>query len=281
MVSLFHKIIHNFVPNLWTLKFQYATIKHINDIGGIIMSNYRGSIARLNGCKMFCGSLIKLFTMNAHAEEVTPTGDNTPPKQEINYEDLIAKARADEKRKHQGTIDTLRSQVATLTEKNNASLLRIAELESDTSSKALRDTIERLTAEKKSLEAELKDFKKNTVDRDTIVAEVRAELEAEYEVKAYRAEQIAAKGDAILVPEFVKGNTKEEIDASIADAITRSEAIRTKITGSTPASPARTPKAPNPSVSSVQDGQYSLEYLATLDVRSPEYAQVRKSLGLR
>ena len=42
-----------------------------------------------------------------------------------------------------------------------------------------------------------------------------------------------------------------------------------------------TPKTPaNPSSSSVQDKDISLERLATMDVRSPEYAELRKQLGL-
>ena len=89
--------------------------------------------------------------------------------------------------------------------------------------------------------------------------------------------------DDILVPELVMGTTKEEIDASIQSALDRSAEIKKNLGISTDKKQTkRTPKSPaNPSVSSVQDNEVSLERLATMDVRSKEYAELRKQLGLR
>ena len=114
-------------------------------------------------------------------------------------------------------------------------------------------------------------------------AEVRAELEKEYEVKTYKVEKMAEYKDDILVPELVMGTTKEEIDASIQSALERSKQIRESLGISDGTKPKKktTPKTPaNPSSSSVQDKDISLERLATMDVRSPEYAELRKQLGL-
>ena len=90
--------------------------------------------------------------------------------------------------------------------------------------------------------------------------------------------------DDILVPELVMGSTKEEIDASIEVALAKSKEIREKlgITEGSKSPQGRTPKTPSsPSVSGVQNAQFSEDYIASLDVRSPEYAEFRKQIGLR
>ena len=215
----------------------------------------------------------------------------------INYEDLIAKARKEEKEKQYKKIEKLNTQVSTLTEQHNGDLLKIADLEkklqeaNDKLTKAgsgdseevktLKETVKSLEADKKDLEAKVADFEaKKPVNREEVEAEVRAELEAEYEVKTYKAEKMAELKDDILVPELVMGTTKEEIDASIQSALERSKQIKENL-GIASKKQARTPKSPtNASVSSVQDKEVSLERLATMDVRSPEYAELRKQLGL-
>jgi len=216
----------------------------------------------------------------------------------INYEDLIAKARKEEKEKQYKKIEKLNTQVATLTEQHNGDLLKIADLNkklqdaTDKLTKAgngdseevktLKDTIKSLEADKKDLEIKVADFEaKKPVSREEVEAEVRAELEAEYEVKTYKAQKMAELKDDILVPELVMGTTKEEIDNSIQSALERSKQIKENL-GITGKKQARTPKSPtNASVSGVQDKEVSLERLATMDVRSPEYAELRKQLGLR
>ena len=81
---------------------------------------------------------------------------------------------------------------------------------------------------------------------------------------------------------MVFGNTKEEIDESIKTALERSASIKESLGIKNQTKPKRTPKSPtNPSVSAVQDKGVSIERLASMDVRSPEYAEMRKQLGLR
>ena len=245
--------------------------------------------------------VIETFSMKAFAEgDDTSGGDDGVKTPTINYEDLIAKARKEEKEKQYKTIEKLKAQVNTLTEQHNGDLLKIADLEKQLQDanekltkagsgdseevKTLKETIKNLTADKENLDKKVKEYEsKKPVDREEIVAEVKAELEAEYEVKTYKATKMAELKDDILVPELVFGNSKEEIDASIQSALERSAEIKKNLGISTDKKQEkRTPKSPaNPSVSRVQDTQVSIERLATLDVRSPEYAELRKQLGLR
>ena len=244
-------------------------------------------------------NIIDAVTLKAFAEEGGNGGDETTPPVSINYEDLIAKARKEEKEKQYKTIEKLKGQVATLTEQHNEDLLRNADLDkqlkeaNDKLTKAgsgdseevatLKETIKNLEKDKADLDKKVKDFEaKPPVNEEEVEARVRATLEAEYEVKTYKATKMAELKDDILVPELVFGNTKEEIDASIQSALERSAEIRKNLGIDDKKKDKRTPKTPtNPSVSSVQDKEISLEYLATLDVSSKEYAEVRKQLGLR
>lgn len=243
--------------------------------------------------------VIDSLTLKAFADEGS-TGDNTgegettPPT--VNYEDLIAKARKEEKDKQYKAIEKLKGQVSTLTEQHNTDLLAKADLEkklqeaNDKLTKAgsgdseevktLKETIEGLKKDKEALNKKVKEYEATPiVNRDEVVTEVRAELEKEYEVKTYKATKMAELKDEILVPELVFGSTKEEIDASIKSALERSNEIRKNLGIQ---NTQRTPKSPaNPSVSKVQDNDVSLERLATMDVRSPEYAKLRQQLGLR
>ena len=283
------------------------------------MSKNRGSIVELGRATI--KAIFGGFSLTAYADEDpaaggTPAGDkggegNDPSKTSepvINYEDLIAKARKEEKDKQYKTIEGLRGQVNTLTTQHNNDLLRIAELEGqlteankkltsagagDTEAvKTLRAEIETLQKDKATLEAKVKEFEGKTVpSREEITAEVRKELEAEYEVKAYKAEVLAAHKDELLVPELVFGDTKEAIDTSLKSALTRSAEIRKSLGlpeagGSggkqtqTQTQTRRQPQTPNPSTSTFQQSGISQEDFAKMDVRSPEYAELRKKLGL-
>ena len=244
-------------------------------------------------------TVIEMLSIKAFAEEGEPEEGEpaNTPNVTINYEDLIAKARREEKEKQYKTIDKLKVQIDTLTTQHNNDLLVIADLQKkldeavsklstagkgDTEEiKTLKAEIESLTKMKEELESKVKDFEKiPVVDRDEVEAEVRASLEEEYKVKTYKAEKLAELKDEILVPELVCGNTVEEIDASIQSALDRSNEIRKSLGGSS--SNKRTPKrASNPDVSGIQNTAVNLDKLASMDVRSPEYAELRAQLGLR
>lgn len=243
---------------------------------------------------------LRAFADEGDSNQEDTTGGDGGKAPTINYEDLIAKARKEEKEKQYKTIEKLKAQVNTLTEQHNSDLLKVADLEKQLQEanekltkagsgdseevKTLKETIKTLTADKESLDKKVKEYESTKpVSREEVEAEVRAELETEYEVKTYKATKMAELKEDLLVPELVFGNTKEEIDASIQSALERSAEIRKNlgISGDKKQNK-RTPKSPaNPSVSGVQDTEVSLERLATMDVRSPEYAQLRKQLGLR
>lgn len=274
---------------------------------------YGGSIAGLKTekIKAFIG---KVISLRVYADEGEGAGDNGDDGGEgggspsVNYEDLIAKARKEEKDKQYKTIERLKGQVATLTEQHNSDLLVVADLKKQIevankklteASKGdseevstLKTTIKSLEDEKAALDKKVKEYEANKPQsREDIEKEVRAELEAEYEVRTYKAEKMAELKDVILVPELVGGNTKEDIDKSIEAAKARSEEIRKQLGLPAPDNKGgeggegekkkkRTPKSPSNPSSGGGGKEVDLDYLATLDVRSKEYAEVRKQLGL-
>lgn len=279
----------------------------------------RGSIADFNTekIKAVIGKIaLRAFADTAGGESGgdggdEPTGGESGGKSKstINYEDLIAKARQEEKQKQYKTIERLKTQVATLTEQHNNDLLKVADLDKQLKAaneklttagsgdseeiKTLKATIKSLEGEKADLDKKVKDFEANKPQsREEIENEVRAELEKEYEVKTYKATKLAELKDQLLVPELVMGESKEDIDASIEAAIARSDEIRKSLGidasaggGKDTETPpknnnkGRTPKSKNPSGGSGKE--IDINYLASLDVRSPEYAEARKKLGLR
>ena len=272
---------------------------------GIIVETNCSNVNVKKNFKDFFSTVSRSLVLNVHADEEggdePKDGDEPKNTPTINYEDLISKARAEEKAKQYNTIEKLKGQIETLTKQHNEDLLKIGQLEEDLKTansklqtagqgdseeiKTLKGTISTLNKEKSDLEKKIKDIEDNTVTREELENEIRTELEAEYTTKTYRAEKMAELKDEILVPELVIGNTIEEIDASIEVALEKSKSIREKlgIVDGQPKSPqGRTPKTPsNPSMSRVQDSQFSMEYIAGLDVSSPEYAEFRKQMGLR
>ena len=257
------------------------------------MKSYRDSIVK------FYGKLIvDRFSLRVFAEESEENAEGEKGiKSVINYEDLIAKARKEEKDKQYKVIEGLKSQITALTEQHNNDLLVKADLEKqlkdakeqvskigkdDTEEvKNLKETLKKLEKEKEGLENQIKSLGEvKPTNKEELEAEIRAELNKEYEVKNYRLTKLAELKDELLVPELVIGVTKEEIDESLKNALERSEDIRKKI-GATE-KPKRTPKSPNnPSINSLQDKEFNLETLANMDVRSAEYRELRKKLGLK
>lgn len=251
--------------------------------------------------------------INVHADEVND-GDNktndggTPISPQINYEQLIAQARKEEKDKLYPRIKKLEEDNAKLVNTSNDNLIKIGDLmqtvsklkaelekyesgngEKSEEVKNLETTIATLTAENERL-------KKETPNEE----EIRKQIEQEYEVKLYLTEQTNANKDEILssfMPE-VQGKTKEEIDESIAKAKEKSLAIKkelgivdedgkliekkkssSKKTETTPTVPI-TPKVANPTGDD-PNPNYDADYIRNLDPRSDEYKEFRKSLGLK
>ena len=237
--------------------------------------------------------LKKIMFMPVFAEEpqgtepTEPQGNGTtepqPQANTVNFEDLIAKARQQEKAKLYPQIQKLQEQNNALTEKNNAHLLtigekdaRISELEkqlaesNNASKKGASEKEASLLSKIAELEKELTDIKANTVSRE----EIEAEIKAEYDVKLYREQKLREVGDTVI-PELITGTTIEEIDASIKISQERYNQITSKVLGGV-----QVPVA-NVNTSSFQAKDLKIEDIAILDPRSPEYAQLRARLGLR
>lgn len=256
-------------------------------------------------------SVLTLFSKKVFAEEKDTDSkeEDTDPEEDkeikdsgtqINYEDLISKARREEKEKQYSRIKELKTQVDSMTTKHNNALIKNADLElkleeankklttagsgDSEAVKTLKDTISVLTKEKEELEDTITKLEgEKPVSREELEEEIRTELEAEFTVKTYKAEKMTELRDKILVPELVGGSTVEEIDASIESALERSREIRKNLGLDEDGKKIkRTPKSSsNPDVSKVQNQEYSLDYLASLDPASEEYKKVRKELGLR
>lgn len=160
-------------------------------------------------------------------------GNKTP----INYEELIAKARKEEKQKLYGEIEGLKSQVKMLTENNNKLLLEKAEAEkalekvkedskngNDEAVKELEAKIEVLKTELATVKQEKEELESNKVDEKTI----REKIEAEFEIKDYVKTEKAKYDKVILshLKDSVTGTTKEEVDESVKKAVEESNKIR-------------------------------------------------------
>ena len=257
------------------------------------MQNKSGFKAEIN--KRFSTMLSKL-ALNVFAEEVEEGGSEPTP-QNVNFEQMIAQARKEEKDKLYPRIKKAEDEVKTLTASVNKYLLENATLKEelekiknkpvdDSKVKELEKEITRLTEENQSL-------KENTPNEEKI----REEIKAEFEVKMYAQEQIAANKDSIvsiLIPE-ITGKTKEEIDSAIANAKEKTASIKKdlgidvdgdddtkkkKQTTTTTTTKQKRVPASNPT--GAEDGEsFDTEYIRNLDPRSKEYAEFRKKLGLK
>lgn len=252
------------------------------------MFKYSGSIIGKNK-KAFINKIFGLLFFNVYAEEednddigsnaaVVDTSSNSV----INYEELIAKARKEEKEKMYKKLQKLKEENNTLINQHNKDLLRIGELESKINLSStqnvdeLNTIIKSLTTERDDLSNKLLECDKNLKEKED---EIRNKVKEEYEIKLYLSTKLLENKDTILVPELVQGNTKEDIDASIEKAKERSEEIKKSLGMNRTY---RTPKtSSNPSIEGIQSKQFDLSTLATMDVSSPEYRELRKQLGLK
>lgn len=273
------------------------------------MSNLRGTTAEKKLSVL--SKVMSFLCMTAHAEEVDPvsndtnSGDNKTP--QINYEQLIAQARKEEKEKLYPRIKKLEEDNAKLVKTGNDNLIKIgdltqtvntltAELESYKSGATTTEEVKKLNAQIEALTAENEKLKKEAPD----VEKLRAEIEKEYEVKSYLAEQKAANKKDVLTSflDEISGSTKEEIDASVAKAKEKSISIKKELglvddsgnpvdntnnnkgTATKPA--VKKPPVMNPTENAGTDtGRFDAEYVRNLDPSSDEYKEFRKRLGLK
>lgn len=205
--------------------------------------------------------------------EVVPTPQGT-----VNFEDLVAKARAEEKAKLYPQIDKLKK------DKNDL-LLVVAER--DATIKEQDKTITDLQKNHSKLAKDVEDStstNKVVQEQALLISQLEQQLEdiqVAYETEtqtlklsSYRDKQIALTGGDIIA-ELVTGNTEEEINASIEVAKQRYAEIQEKAL-----SQVQMPKSVNPSVSTLnQNTLKSVEDIATMT--PAEWAEYRKGLNIK
>ena len=223
-------------------------------------------------------------------------GEGTEGAPQINFETLIANARREEKEKLYPRIKKLEDENKALVQTNNDNLMKLAqvqrELEELKASNGESRRVKDLETQLAEAQAEIKTLKESTPNED----EIRARIEAEYEVKMYRTTKLAEGSDSILAvfADEVTGSTREEIDASFERAVAKTVQTKKQLglldengnpvgTKKTPAPTTKksttTPPVANPSAE--EDDKFDLEYVQNLDPRSKEYAEFRKKMGLR
>lgn len=250
------------------------------------MSNRKGFITeRINFYKkvMLTVKAEEPTTDPVEPQPTEPTSGVEPKATTVNFEDLIAKARKQEKEKLYPQIKKLEEEKTALIEKNNNNLITLGEKDAEISDlkkqiKELQDTTKGSVSEKeKALQTKVNDLEKqlNEINSSMVSREeIEAEIRAEYEVKLYREQKLREVGDTVI-PELITGATKEEIDASVSLSQQRFQQIQERVLGSV-----QVPVG-NVNTSSFQNKDLKIEDIYNLDPRSPEYASLRKQLGLK
>lgn len=242
-------------------------------------------------------TLKNLFLLRAFAEgdDEGDKGDEGH-KDTINFEQLIASARKEEKEKLYPRIKKLEEENKDLIKNTNEYLVKIGTLQKEIdelkSKKGDNEEITKLQGQIATLEAENKTLKESTPNEE----DIRSQIEKEYEVKLYRTEQLTAhKEDILSVFEGdIKGTTKEEIDKSIETVkektleIKKALGLDTKPTDTKKQDKKQEDKkqdkqlkAPVANPAQEDDDEFDADYVRNLDPRSPEYAEWRKKMGLK
>lgn len=241
---------------------------------------------------------LKILSLKVFADEnpesILDPKDKPKSKEEnevvpaLNFEQLIAQARKEEKEKLYPEINRLKEELRIMTTNNNSNLLEVAKLKEELEKiKANNNESDKITELKEELEKvknEYEDFKKNTVSEE----DLRATLEKEYEVKAYFTEQKAANKNLILPMFFdsIAGETKEDIDASVKNAIEMTNKAKEQLNATTNIVQGNTsvPPVVNPN-GGIHKDSLDVGFLANLDLKTPEgkrqYEEWRKKQGLK
>lgn len=244
---------------------------------------------------LYRGLLLKAFADEGDngAGDNGGNGDNSP---QINFETLIANARKEEKEKLYPRIKKLEDENKALIQTNNDNLMKLAgvqkELDEYKANNGESQKVKDLETQLATAQAEINTLKESTPNEE----EIRARIEAEYEVKMYRTTKLSESPDKILAVfvDEVTGASKEEIDASFDKAVEKTVQIKkqlglvdedgnpietSKKSSKKESKKETTPPVANPSAE--EDEKFDFDYVQSLDPRSEEYAKFRKQMGLR
>lgn len=246
----------------------------------------------------FIEGIKKALIRNVLAEE--PASSTQPV---VNYEELIAKARREEKDKLYGQIEAERNKATAITEQHNDLLLKHAQLQNEnkalkeelkelkeTDGKSESKTVTKLKEEKAKLEQELEKLKGSIVDEPTLRQQIEDEVKAQYEVELYKVERMSSdefKGQ--IIPELVTGTTKEEVDESLVNSKNRFMELlggtkpqpqqQQQPQGGVQQSQIPTPPAGNPNMGAFV--QSTLQEQDILNMTPEQWAEYRVKLGLK
>lgn len=248
---------------------------------------------------LYRGLLMKAFADEGDNGGANDDGGNGANSPQINFETLIANARKEEKDKLYPRIKKLEDENKALVQTNNDNLMKLAtvqrELDDLKANNGESQKVKDLEAQLETAQAEIKTLKESTPKED----ELRAKIEAEYEVKLYRQTKLSEGSEQILsvFVDEVTGATKEEIDASFNRAVEKTVQTKKQLglldedgnpinqqtkkttTQKKEDKKSNTPPVANPSTE--EDDKFDMDYVQNLDPRSKEYAEFRKKMGLR
>lgn len=221
-----------------------------------------------------------------------PAGKTVQATPQINYEQLVAQARKEEKDKLYPKITELKNTIGERDKTINELMLSLggkeaeisklkSELDKANSGVANSEEVTNLQTTITQLRKELEESKKQCID-----------IELDY----YKKAKIAEAGGK-LIPELVAGTTKEEIDQSVENSMKRyleivgvasqankqPQATQTEVASVSENANAFLAGGINPSTNHLNSTNLT-EELASIDVRTVEgrnrYAEIRKQLGL-
>lgn len=203
--------------------------------------------------------------------------EDPKPSGNVNFEDLIAKARKEER-------DKLYPEITKLKEKHNDLLLVVADRDKEL--EQLKSDNAKLTGDldKASKNIETGNAKSEKVSELSLtnskLEQQLAQLQQKYDadINSLKLESVKEKAIAAaqgeIIAEMVGGNTEEEINASVEAAKNRYQEIQNNIM-----SRVQMPGSANPSATQVQLKDKTMDEIATMTPQ--EWAEHRRALGLR
>lgn len=247
----------------------------MNTLLYIMASNFRG--ARADEGQAVPTEPVGQASGSTPAE---PTTSNAPT---VNFEQLISKARQEEKEKLYPEIQKLKTQNEDKVGRINELLLSIGE--KDETIKNLQGEIAELKKDSnKSVSEEVRAKDLKIIELQNLI-EAKDNEVASIKLEAYKAQKLAEAG-ADVIPEMVTGTTPEEIDLSIESSKAMFARIASQVKGSVVVTQKTSNEIPmpNPNVASFNNQVSQLD-LGQIDMFSKEgkaqYAQMRQQLGLK
>lgn len=219
--------------------------------------------------------------------EGDPTNNSNPTQQtkqqaSVDFESLIAKARAEEKEKLYPEINKLKADLEKKVSRINELLLTIGEKDEVIAQKEkeLKDT---KSSSKKSESQEVKDLKVQITNLENQLSEKDSEI-SNIKLDSYKQKKIAEAGGD-LIPELVTGTSEEEIDLAIEKSVERYKEIVGKLQPQQKQQDSNNIPPANPATNAFDNNQVNLGDLQNINLMTPEgraqYQKLREQMNIR